>query len=135
VGFETTAATRDDDDDGDDDEAGPAVVVVVPVDPPREGRRTGSDVQAFPSAICVGHRLSIRRPRGISGPWGGGVVITVVVIIVVVVVVPPWAIETTVSTTKAAAAAVAMPCLVGLGEGGDGPAAATQSGPMRIARR
>jgi hypothetical protein len=40
-----------------------------------------------------------------------------------------------VSTTKAAAAAVAMPCLVGLGEGGDGPAAATQSGPMRIARR
>ena len=66
---------------------------------------------------------------------GGGVVITVVVIIIVVVVVPPWAIETTVLTTKAAAAAVAMPCLVGLGEGGDGPAAATQSGPMRIARR
>ena len=88
------------------------------------------------SASGTGSRFAARVAYQDRG--GGGVVITVVVIIVVVVVVvvvPPWAIETTVSTTKAAAAAVAMPCLVGLGEGGDGPAAATQSGPMRIARR
>lgn len=85
------------------------------------------------SASGTGSRFAARVAYQDRG--GGVAVVTVMVIIVVVVVVPPWAIETTVSTTKAAAAAVAMPCLVGLGEGGDGPAAATQSGPMRIARR